>query len=158
MYKHARGFYGAEPPGLRPHGKNEDLRALMVKWLGVNGPKSDVLRADFEDFGVFLGAETAGEAAQHLLSGTRRKAKATVVAYKTHMAERGLQAATINRRLGALRNLVTLAYTLGRIRWTILVGEAAVSKKPHAKRKLQFSPNDVRTAVSKLRKPNKAAQ
>ena len=152
MYKHARGFYGAEPLGLGIQGGSEDLRALMVRWLGVNSPRSEVLQADFQDFGVFLGAATAGEAARDLLSGSKREAKATALAYRAHMIEQGLQAATINRRLAAIRSLVKLAYTLGRIKWTLLVEEAPISKKPQTKRKFQLNPDDLRASINKLRK------
>ena len=78
-------------------------------------------RADLEDFRVFAGAATAGEAANRLLSGSHGEANGAALAYKAHMTDRGLQAATINRRLAALRSLVKLANTLGMVPWTLSV-------------------------------------
>ena len=50
-------------------------------------------RADLEDFRVFAGAATAGEAANRLLAGSHGEANGAALAYKAHMTERGLQAA-----------------------------------------------------------------
>jgi integrase/recombinase XerC len=46
------------------------------------------------------------------------------LAYKARMVERGLSAATINRRLAALRSLVKLGRTLGVVPWVLEVQNA----------------------------------
>jgi integrase/recombinase XerC len=78
-------------------------------------------RADLESFRAFVGAATAGEASRRLLTVLHGQANAIALAYKAHMTDRGLQAATINRRLAALRSLVKLANTLGLVSWTLAV-------------------------------------
>ena len=70
-------------------------------------------RADLEAFRVFVGVATAGEASSRLLSGSHGEANATALAYKAYMADPRAPAATINRRLAALRSLVRLANTVG---------------------------------------------
>jgi integrase/recombinase XerC len=49
------------------------------------------------------------------------EANGAALAYRAHLVERGLQAATVNRRLAALRSLVRLANTLGLVPWTLAV-------------------------------------
>ena len=66
-------------------------------------------RADLEDFRASVGVANIGEAAGQLLSVSHGEANAAALAYKAHLVDRGLQAATINRRLAALRSLVKLA-------------------------------------------------
>jgi hypothetical protein len=41
------------------------------------------------------------------------------LAYCVHLTERGLSAATMARRLAALRSVVTLAWTHGRVAWLL---------------------------------------
>ena len=47
------------------------------------------MQDSFEDLRAFLGVATAGEAANCLLSGPKKKVKATLFAYNSHMTERG---------------------------------------------------------------------
>ena len=95
---------------------------LVAAFLaGRNERTLAAYRADLEDFRSFAGAATAGEAANRLLAGSHGEANGAALAYKAHMADRGLQAATINRRLAALRSLVKLANTLGMVPWTLQV-------------------------------------
>jgi len=44
-----------------------------------------------------------------------------VLAYRTNLTDRQLSPATVNRRLAALRSLVTLGRTLGLVPWTLEV-------------------------------------
>ncbi len=80
---------------------------------GRNQKTIKAYRQDLEDFRQFLKASTVDEAAQILLSNGHGQANALALAYKTNLIDRGLQAATVNRRLAALRSLVKLARTLG---------------------------------------------
>ena len=99
-----------------------DLDRLVETFLaGRNERTLAAYRADLESFRVFVGAATAGEASRLLLTVTHGEANAMALAYKAHMTDRGLQAATINRRLAALRSLVKLANTLGLVSWTLAV-------------------------------------
>ena len=88
---------------------------------GRNWRTIEAYRRDLEDFRAFLGASSIDDASKILLSRGPGDANALALAYKTHLIERGLQAATINRRLAALRSLVKLARTLGLTLYTLSV-------------------------------------
>jgi integrase/recombinase XerC len=92
---------------------------------GRNAWTLDAYRRDLEDFRAFLGVGTAAEAGRLLISATQGDANAIAYAYRSLLIERGLQAATINRRLAALRSLVRLANTVGLIPWRLSVGSLA---------------------------------
>ncbi len=76
---------------------------------------------DLDDFRRFLGVGKVSEAAHLLLSRGHGDANALALAWKANLQERRLQAATINRRLAALRSLVQLARTLGIVPWALEV-------------------------------------
>jgi integrase/recombinase XerC len=88
---------------------------------GRNQKTIEAYRRDLEDFRAFLGSPTIDDAAKILLSRGPGEANAVALAYKTHLIERGLQSATVNRRLAALRSLVKLARTLGLTVYTLQV-------------------------------------
>ena len=91
---------------------------LVASFLsGRNGTTLRAYRRDLEDFRAFVGASTIDEAAKVLLSHSHGEANALTLAYKTSLMDRGLQPATINRRLASLRSLVKLARTLGMVSW-----------------------------------------
>jgi len=79
-------------------------------------------RRDLDDFAAFIGAATAADAARVLLAGGHGAANLAALRYRAHLSERRLAAATINRRLAALRSLVALARTVGMVGWTLEVG------------------------------------
>jgi integrase/recombinase XerC len=76
---------------------------------------------DLEDFRRFLGVDKVSEAATALLSRGHGEANRIALAWRASLQERRLQAATINRRLAALRSLVCLARTLGIVPWALEV-------------------------------------
>ncbi len=83
---------------------------LIASFLsGRNRKTIEAYRQDLEDFRSFLNTSSIDEAAQTLLSCGHGQANALALAYKTNLIDRGLQAATVNRRLAALRSLVKLA-------------------------------------------------
>lgn len=89
------------------------------------GRKPTTLRAyrkDLADFAAFLGVPDAHAAVALLVAGSAGQANALALGYKAHLTDRGLAPATIARRLAALRSVVKLARTLGRVAWTIDVG------------------------------------
>ncbi|MBI5059906.1 tyrosine-type recombinase/integrase [candidate division KSB1 bacterium] len=86
------------------------------------GRKSTTLaayRRDIEDFAAFTNMRSAEMAAQALIELPHGEANAIVLAYRANLIARSLQPATVNRRLAALRSLVKLARTLGRVNWTL---------------------------------------
>jgi len=98
---------------------------------GANTVKA--YRRDHEDFRAFLArqdglaafAATAETAARLLITIEHGQANALALGYRADMIARGLQPATVNRRLAALRSLVRLANTLALIAWTIDVENVA---------------------------------
>ncbi len=102
--------------------KTEPADELLAAFL--SGRSECTRRAysqDLEDFGRFLGVGKVSEAAHLLLSRDHGNANALALAWKANLQERRLQAATINRRLAALRSLVQLARTLGIVPWALEV-------------------------------------
>ena len=74
--------------------------ALVAAFLsGRNERTIQAYRQDLEGFRVFVKAETIDQAARLLLSGSHGEANSQALAYKSSLMEKGLQAATINRRL-----------------------------------------------------------
>jgi len=116
------------PVVTRPRGaanalvKAEPADELLAAFLSG---RSDCTRRaynqDLDDFRRFLGAGIVSEAAHLLLSRGHGNANALALAWRANLQERRLQAATINRRLAALRSLVQLARTLGIVPWTLEV-------------------------------------
>ena len=95
-------------------------RALVEAFLAGRNPRTfRAYQADLADFGRFVGIEDVEAAARQLVERGHGEANALALAYRTHLLERGLQAATINRRLAALRSLVDLAKTLGMVPWSL---------------------------------------
>jgi integrase/recombinase XerC len=76
-------------------------------------------RADLEDFSTFTGATSPEAATGVLLSRGQGGANEPGLAYKASLIDRGLAAATVNRRLAALRSLVKLARLLGLVSWSL---------------------------------------
>src|SRR5579872_5593878 len=113
-------FVRVQSPVTRSHAPDLD-RLLDAYCAGRNERTLAAYRADLENFRIFVGAATASEASRHLLTVTHGEANGISLAYKAHMTDRGLQAATINRRLAAVRSLVKLANTLGLVQWTLAV-------------------------------------
>jgi integrase/recombinase XerC len=86
------------------------------------GRRPTTLRAyakDLADFAAYLKLPTASAAVEALVAGTAGLANRLALGYKAHLTDRGLAPATIARRLAALRSVVKLARTLGRVAWAI---------------------------------------
>jgi integrase/recombinase XerC len=108
-------------PETIPHFLTSGVDLVSSFLRGRNQKTIEAYRKDLEDFRAFLGASSIDDASKILLSSGQGDANALALAYKTHLIERGLQAATVNRRLAALRSLVKLARTLGLTVYTLQV-------------------------------------
>ena len=98
----------------------------------LSGRAKTTLRAyqgDISDFRRFVGAETNEEAAELLLSRGHGGANELALRYRGDLLERGLAAATVNRRLAALRSVVKLARVLGMVPWSLEV--PSVESQPY---------------------------
>ncbi len=104
-----------------PHYLTHETDLIKAFLRGRNYRTIDAYERDLQDFRAFLGAKSIDDASKILLSRGPGEANALALAYKTHLIERGLQAATVNRRLAALRSLVKLARTLGLVSWALEV-------------------------------------
>jgi len=74
---------------------------------------------DLRDFALFLGVESTAEGVQALVGGGHGAANALALEYRIHLTNRGLSAATIARRLTALKSVVQLVRQLGQISWQL---------------------------------------
>jgi integrase/recombinase XerC len=89
---------------------------LLEEFLA--GRRPTTLRAyakDLADFAAFLKLASAAAAVDSLIAGTSGRANKLALGYKAHLTDRGLAPATVARRLAALRSVVKLARTLGRV-------------------------------------------
>ncbi len=90
----------------------------------LEGRNPRTLRAydgDLRDFARFLSLDHARVAVVALLSAGQGPANRMALAYRAELASRGLAAATIARRLAALRSVVRLARQIGQVSWDLEV-------------------------------------
>lgn len=100
---------------------NTDSAATLVK-LFLSGKSAKTLRAyaiDLKDFAAFINVPNVSRAAEVLLDCEHRDANMLALSWRSDLLERNLSPATVNRRLAALRSLVKLARTLGKVSWNL---------------------------------------
>ena len=99
-----------------------DTQKLLSAFLsGRNEKTIKAYSQDLADFQAFVGVASLSDAARLLLSQGHGPANALALSYRTHLVQRGLQPATINRRFAAMRSLVHLARTFGIVPWRLEV-------------------------------------
>lgn len=86
----------------------------------------DAYKRDLGLFAEFLGVGSVDEAAWALFSLPQGDANAVVLRFRQKLQESGMGAATVNRRLAAIRSLSKLARMLGVVPWTIEVPDLRV--------------------------------
>lgn len=102
--------------------QRDKAAALVQAFLSGRNPLTiRAYKQDLETFAAFIKAASVNEASRVLLSCTPGDANALALGFKTALVEWKLSAATINRRLAALRALVKLGRTLGLVPWTLEV-------------------------------------
>jgi integrase/recombinase XerC len=106
-----------DPPAPVPALGPVDVLAAFL--AGRNPRTFRAYDRDLRDFGRFLGQVEARSAVELLLNLPHGQANAAALAYKAHLVDRGLKAATIARRLAALRSVVKMARTVGRVSWAL---------------------------------------
>lgn len=113
------GMIPAPPAAIHD---DSSAAALLRAFLGGRSPRTlTAYRQDLEQFRVFTDEAAMDGAVRLLLGRGHGGANALALAYRTFLIERGLQSATINRRLAALRSLVKLARMLGHVPWALEV-------------------------------------
>lgn len=93
-------------------------RAVLA---GRNARTVRAYRSDYQDFAAFLEQPSGAAALDYLVALPKRLGVSSVIAYRQHLVDRKLAAATVNRRLSALRAAVKLARQLGRVEWELEV-------------------------------------
>lgn len=78
-------------------------------------------QADLQDFARFMNSTSLDQAAHQLLAQAPGQANHIALKYRNFRLEAGLSAATVNRRLTAVRSLVKLARRLGLVSWFLEV-------------------------------------
>jgi integrase/recombinase XerC len=102
------------------YGEPVRVSDLLSAFLSGRSPRTlKAYSQDLANFRAFSKANTAEDAARLLLSQGHGRANLILLEYRTSLTERGLQSATINRRLAAVRSLVKLAKTLGLVDWSL---------------------------------------
>ncbi|MFT3836394.1 MAG: tyrosine-type recombinase/integrase [Myxococcaceae bacterium] len=96
-------------------------RLVAAFLAGRNAETRRAYSNDLADFAAFLEVGTVDCAAELLLGGGHGAGNELALAYRAHLVEKKLAAATINRRLAALRSLVKLGRVLGMVPWTLEV-------------------------------------
>lgn len=98
------------------------VEALVHSFLdGRNERTLRAYRHDLADFASFIGARSIQAAAEQFFGRGQFEANVTALSYRADLLRRGLQPASVNRRLAALRSFVKLANTLGIVGWELAV-------------------------------------
>lgn len=96
-------------------------RLLSSFFGGRNAGTSRAYQADLESLASFVGSDTVEAAVGKLMDCGHGELNALVLEYRAHLSGQGLAAATINRRLAAVRSLLRRARLLGLTPWTLEV-------------------------------------
>lgn len=97
--------------------KTNDAAELVQTLLGtVSARTVDAYRDDLATLAAFCGGSLDGLLAGGALDGNR-----TIAEFRKQMIAAGLGAATINRRLSAIRSLVSMGRALGLLHWAIAI-------------------------------------
>jgi integrase/recombinase XerC len=119
-----------DPPALQDHAPTpvpgfsggDRLRELMEAWTAsLTANTRRAYAADWTALSEWLGMTGAPSAAAWLFAQDAGTANHTVLRFKAHMTEHKLSAATIGRRLAAIKSLNTAARLVGLVPWTIEV-------------------------------------
>jgi integrase/recombinase XerC len=95
------------------------LDLVAVFFEGMNARTRAAYGRDLDDFARWLHARDRTAAVDELLRAGHGNANAMALGWRGHMVGRGLSSATIARKLAALKSIVKLARTVGRVAWSL---------------------------------------
>lgn len=94
-------------------------RALQAFLRNRSAATVRAYQSDLEQFQLWLGVHTGGEAARRLLGGTAGEAHELVGAFLQHLRDMTFAPNSIRRKLTSLRALVTAAQEIGIVDWKL---------------------------------------
>jgi len=101
-------------------GRPLDAGDVVAAFLAGRSPETlRAYDADLRDYARFLGLTDPKTAVSALLAAGHGNANLMVLSYRAWLADRGMSTATQGRRLAALRSVVRLARSLGRVNWSL---------------------------------------
>jgi integrase/recombinase XerC len=107
-----------------------DPRELIAEFMAGRAPSTIAAYSkDLGHFARWLRSDSPSAAAAELLALDVGGANRLCLAYRNAMRDAGLAAATINRRVSALKSLVKVARLTGRVTWSIEVGGVKPEKR-----------------------------
>lgn len=99
-----------------------DLSDLLRDWLASLSERTrEAYQQDLLDFMRFMEVGSEFDAVRALTEPGAASANMTALRYRTHLVERKLAPATVNRRLAALRSAIGLLRVAGAISWALEV-------------------------------------
>lgn len=101
----------------------ESIRTKMIEhfFSSLREKTKEAYKNDLKSFSQFVGKESLEQVAQYFISLSHGEANLLSIEWRTNLLESGLAASSINRRLAALRSLVSFARMLGLISWKLEV-------------------------------------
>ena len=101
---------------------NIDRSELVNHFLeSLKTNTKEAYRNDLEGFKTFLGYEDIKELVNFIVQSHPGKANLIVIKWRTLLTDEGLSPSSINRKLAAIRSLVSFARMLGVINWNLEV-------------------------------------
>jgi len=98
------------------------IETLMKAFLDGKSEKTIIAyKRDLEDFRDFLRVPDINQGAKSLLSQGHGQANLLALNYRNALIQKKLSPATINRRLSALRSMISLANMIGMVNWKLVV-------------------------------------
>ena len=95
----------------------ENLLSLLM--VGKSGSTRQTYQADIEAFGRFMGFQRPQPGVAQILDRGSDTAYNLMLKYTGFLEEKGLQNASINKKLAPIRSLLSLAKNIGLIDWTV---------------------------------------
>jgi integrase/recombinase XerC len=113
---------------------------------------------DLESFSEYLGTDSCREALDHLFSLTHNRANLVVLHYKASIDESGMKAASINRKLSALRSIVKEAKKRELVPWALEINNKKIECTQSGYSLNKSAVRSLMNAARAQKNPRKAAR